>query len=546
MNKLLLFPLLIFKLTLFGQATVGLIDYKSGNSEGYVLFSPTTSTTTYLIDKCGNKVHEWNSSYKPALASYLLEDGSLLRTGQLDNVNFDEGGSGGIIEKFDWDGNLTWSYSISDNFQCQHHDVKFLPNGNVLAIVWERFTTDEAFAQGKNTSYANSYILSEKIVELQPFGVTGATVVWEWKVWDHLIQDFDNTKPNYGVVANNPGLINLNYFPGQPTNVDWIHLNSIDYNPALDQILVSSHTFCEVWIIDHSTTTAQAATNSGGNSGTGGNIMYRWGNPQSYGRGNPSVKKFYGQHHATWIPAGFPNEGKILVFNNGLNRTAGDYSSIDMIETPTMSANTYPIVGTSAFAPTSLFWTYTDLIPTDFYSSNISGVYPLENGSFMVTSGTIGQFFEINSTNEKVWEYISPINSTGFLTQGNAPSGNLVFRCNYYPSTYSAFTGRTITDLGEIELNPTSPAICEIYAGVKTIENEEDSINVFPNPTNDIISVSINKDEINKIEVISSQGNVVLSTNESTFSIRSLEAGIYFLKVYSSNENMLLKKIIKN
>ena len=546
MNKLLIIPFWFLIQWSFGQSTVGLIDYQSGNSEGYVLFSPTTSTTTYLIDKCGNKVHEWNSTYKPALASYLLEDGSLLRTGQLDNLNFDEGGSGGIIEKFDWDGNLTWSYSISDNFQCQHHDVKFLPNGNVLAIVWERYTSAELIAEGKNTTYANSFILSEKIVELQPSGTNGATLVWEWKVWDHLIQDFDNTKPNYGVVANSPGLINLNYFPGMSTNTDWIHLNSIDYNPTLDQILVSSHTFCEVWILDHSTTTAQAATNLGGNSGTGGNIMYRWGNPQAYGRGNPSVKKLYGQHHATWIPTGFPNAGKILVFNNGLNRTAGVYSSIDMIETPAMVNNLYPIVGTTAFAPTSLFWTYTDPVPTDFYSSNISGVYPLENGSFMITNGTAGIFFEITSINEKVWEYISPINSTGILTQGNVPSGNLVFRCNYYPSTYSAFIGRTITDLGEIELNPTSPSICEIYAGVKTIEKEENILAVFPNPSSDIISVTINKDEINKIEVISSQGIVVLSTNESTFSVTGLKTGIYFLKVYSSNENILLKKIIKN
>jgi hypothetical protein len=544
MKKLLFYPLLLFKLTLFSQ-TVGLIDYQNGNAPGYVLFSPTTSTTTYLIDKCGNKVHQWTSAYKPALASYLLEDGSLLRTGQLDNANFDEGGSGGIIEKFDWDGNLTWSYSISDNFQCQHHDVKFLPNGNVLAIVWERFTAAEIIAEGKNTSYANSYILTEKIVELQPSGASGATIVWEWKVMDHLIQDFDNTKPNYGVVANNPGLINLNYFPGLSTNVDWIHLNSIDYNESLDQIIVSSHTFCEFWIIDHSTTTAQAATNSGGNSGIGGNLMYRWGNPQAYGRGNPSVKKFYGQHHATWIPAGMPNAGKILVFNNGLNRPAGVYSSIDMVETPTMVNNTYPIVGASAFAPTSLFWTYTAPVPTDFYSSNISGVYPLENGSFMITSGASGNFFEINSNNEEVWKYISPLNNTGIITQGNVPSGNLVFRCNFYPENYDAFIGKTLVDMGEIEINPTSPSICDLYLGIDSKEISSNEFSIVPNPSSDVITIT-NFQSLKNIEILNSIGKIVLASESPSFSISSLTMGTYFVKVNKLDNSSVIKKLVKN
>lgn len=87
------------------QNTVGLINYTPGNADGYVLFSPIASTDTYLINKCGEKVHEWNTStYGPGLSCSLLQDGSLLRTGRLNNPNFNEGGSGGVIEKFDWDG----------------------------------------------------------------------------------------------------------------------------------------------------------------------------------------------------------------------------------------------------------------------------------------------------------------------------------------------------------------------------------------------------------------------------------------------------------
>jgi hypothetical protein len=70
--------------------------------------------------------------------------------------------------------------------------------------------------------------------------------------------------------------MNLNY-GASATQTDWIHLNSIDYNSVLDQILLSSHAISEVWIIDHSTSTAQAASHTGGNSGKGGDIIYRWG-----------------------------------------------------------------------------------------------------------------------------------------------------------------------------------------------------------------------------------------------------------------------------
>ena len=192
------------------QNTVGLIQYTTGNTNGYVLFSPMTSTKTYLIDKCGEKVHEWNASvYKPALSSYLLPNGTLLRTGQLDNPVFNEGGSGGIIERFDWNGTLLWNYSISDTNNCQHHDVMSLPNGNVLCIVWDRKSKQTAVSNGKDSTYNQSELWSEKIVELQPVGTDSAIVVWEWKLWDHLVQSYDNTKLNYGVVSAHPELVNI-------------------------------------------------------------------------------------------------------------------------------------------------------------------------------------------------------------------------------------------------------------------------------------------------------------------------------------------------
>jgi hypothetical protein len=547
MKNYLIFVAAVFNVFVAGaQNTVGLINYQPNNTDGYILFSPMTSTKTYLINKCGEKVHEWNTSTnRPALSCYLIEDGSLLRTGKLNNANFTEGGSGGIIERFDWNGNLTWSYTISDSNYVQHHDMKQLPNGNILAIVWDRYTQAEAIAQGKNTSYANSHLWSEKIVELQPVGANNANVVWEWKVWDHLIQDFDSAKPNFGVVSAQPELLNINYFPGQPTSVDWIHLNSIDYNSLTDQILLSSHTLNEIWVIDHSTTTAEAASHSGGSSGKGGDLLYRWGNPQSYQRGNPTTKVLFGQHHATWIPGGMPNAGKILVFNNGLNRP-GTYSSIDMIETPINASNQYPITGNTAFLPTNLFWTYTDPTPSNFYSSNISGVYPLANGSFMITSGANGNVFEIDSTNQTLWKYINPVINSGPLAQGAIPTNNNpVFRCEFYPPFYPAFLGINLVSLGEIELNPTIPSICSSLTNVKDLPEGGYEIRVFPNPVSDRLSIKTNSQNF-QVRLYNQLGQLLISEeNEAILDVSHLSFGIYYVKVLSEEGNIHAVKIIK-
>ncbi|MBK8657845.1 MAG: aryl-sulfate sulfotransferase [Bacteroidetes bacterium] len=530
------------------QNTVGLTQYTTGNANGYVLFSPMTSTETYLIDKCGEKVHEWNTSaYKPALSSFLLQDGTLLRTGQLDNPVFDEGGSGGLIERFDWNGALLWSYSVSDTNNCQHHDIMPLPNGNVLCIVWDRKSKQEAVLNGKDSTYNQSHLWSEKIIELQPIGTDSAIVVWEWKLWDHLVQSYDNTKPNYGVVSAHPELVNINYFPGAGNSPDWIHLNSIDYNPVLDQILVSSHTFSEVWIIDHSTTTAEAAAHSGGNAGKGGDILYRWGNPQAYQRGNPSTKVFFSQHHATWIPQGYPNEGKIMVFNNGLNRS-GTYSSIDMIEPPLNVSNTYDVPVSTAFLPTNLFWTYTASTPSDFYSSNISGVYPLSNGSFMVTNGTKGLFFEIDSNKQMQWSYVNPVANTGIVSQGNTASGNLVFRCNFYESNYQGFTGHTLIPQGEIELNPTVPSICDnLPNAVETFTNGN-TISIYPNPFSNQLMLQCLTNENFTFTLYDMQGQRILQqtySNSTTLNTSQLADGLYFYELRNSKGTLKTGKLIK-
>jgi hypothetical protein len=234
---------------------------------GQILFAPMNSQITYLINETGIITHTWSSSYLPGEAVYWLNDGTILRTIKIAPSG---SGVGGGIQKIDWDGTVLWEFRYYTSNVLSHHDIEPLPNGNVLMIAWETKTRNEAIAAGRNPNQVGNSFKPDHIIEVKPTGPTSGEIVWEWHVWDHLIQDYDSSKANYGVVGAHSELIDINY--GSSTE-DWLHCNSIDYNINLDQILISSKYFHEIWVIDHSTTTAEAASHTGGNSGKGGDLL---------------------------------------------------------------------------------------------------------------------------------------------------------------------------------------------------------------------------------------------------------------------------------
>ncbi len=547
MKKIIIFLLIVIVTNLLQSQTVGLMQHDSGTlDDGYVLFAPIQSTNTYLIDKCGKQVKTWSSTYRPGQSCYILPDGTLLRSGNTNNTTFNAGGKGGIIQKIDWNGNITWSYTISNTLECQHHDIKALPNGNVLAIVWESKTNTEAIANGRNPALTTATVWSEKIIEIQPVGASGGNIVWEWHLWDHLVQDFDNTKPNFGVVASNPQLLNLNFnASANATNGrDWIHLNAIDYNESLDQIILSSHAFEEIWIIDHSTTSAQAASHLGGNSNKGGDLLYRWGNPQAYDNGTVANQKLFGQHNAYWIESGFPFENQIMIFNNGNGRTGGNYSTVEIINPPVNGFNYSPIL---PYLPTSTSWIYNAGNPNSIYAQNISGSQQLSNGNVLLCEGPTGTFREVNATGTTVWRYVNPVN-TSIINQGTAPTQNSVFRCSFYPSNYSGFSGNTLTSGSTIESSNTVSASCNL-----TLSNNENElvngIQIYPNPASDFLQINLGDNNLEidfqSISIYNVRGNLVSKTEKFTplLDIKKLTKGIYFVKLVFSN-SVVSKKIL--
>jgi hypothetical protein len=373
-------------------------------NNGGILFAPMNSGTTYLIDKNGTVQHTWPSDYFPGEAVLWTGDGTILRTIKVDMTGY--GGSGGGIQKIQWDGTLSWDFRYNSDGNLSHHDINLLPNGDILLIAWEAKTRAEAVACGRNPNdIAGDIFYPGKIIEVRPTGPTSGEIVWEWHVWDHLIQDYDSSKANFGNVGRHPELVDINFGEVFMGLNDWLHCNSLNYNPELDQILISVHNFNEIWVIDHSTTTAEAAGHTGGNSGHGGDILYRWGNPQAYRAGSAADQKFFGQHDASWIKSGCPGKGDILVFNNGFNRPDGSYSSVDEITPPITNNGTYYLEPGSAYGPTAETWVYIANPPTNFFSNVFSSAERLTDGDTLICSGNEGKFFEITPDGTTVWEY---------------------------------------------------------------------------------------------------------------------------------------------
>ena len=404
-------------------------------SPGCTLIAPLGSTDTFLINMDGKVVHQWPSDYTPGNVTYLLPDGAILRSCKDQNRTFNaRGGAGGRVQKISWDGELLWDFSYSNEKHYQHHDIEPMPNGNVLLVAWEMRTQQEAIAAGRDPAKLQGDLWPETIVEIKPEGKTGGKVVWKWSLWDHLVQSFDSSKDNYGQPADHPELVDLNYV--RRGNADWIHMNSVAYNEELDQVMMSARWFNEIWIVDHSTTTEEAASHKGGKYGKGGDLLYRWGNPYSYLAGFPADQVFFGQHDARWIPKSYPGGGNITVFNNGGERSGRDYSSADELAPAINADGSYTLPPIDPFGPANLKWTYSD--PGRFLSERISGVERQPNGNTLVCCGGDGWVFEVTPDKKIVWEFRA--SSIASASRG----GGGVFRAPRYPLNYPAFTGKDL------------------------------------------------------------------------------------------------------
>lgn len=536
-----LFVVISFNVSIaFSQNTIGTLINSAEAYDGYSLF--TVKNSTYLINNCGQVINEWISDSSPGFSVYILPDGSLLRPEFLNEPSPFIPGKGGKVVIRDWDNNVTWQHTFLNDKEVQHHDVYPMPNGNILILIVEVKTKNEAILAGRNTAnMVKDELFNEKIIEIKPIGSNDFEIVWEWNFWDHLVQDFDNTKNNFGDVLTNPQLLDINYLGFSESNANWLHVNAIQYNATLDQIILSSRLLNEIYIIDHATTIAESSSNSGGARGKGGDFLYRWGNPLAYKAGTVNDQKLYGQHLPYFIPKGLVDEDKIMIFNNGFNRDV-EFSSIEIISAPQSQPGNYIIPVGEQIGPANADWTYTDPVdPVNFFSKIMSNAQRLPNGNTLISEGTKGQFFEIDSDKNIVWKYIIPISPKGILSQGDAPDPSRIFRVSKYSPNDVAFIDKDVSPGDPIELNFNLDNCVVLDVDEPVLS----SFSVFPNPVNSILKIK-SPLKVEKIELFNVQGALVdKKSNQNFLNVEKLNTGIYFLKVYTEN-SIVVKKIIIN
>ena len=387
-----------------------IVGASSAQSPGLRLFSPTGVNQTQLVDGQGAIVHAWPGTNSSTV--HVLDDGTLLRA--IANGVVSIPGSTGQLQQMTLDGTIVWDFVIGNATRAMHHDIEPLPNGNVLVITWDIQTPANAIAAGRDpASITGTVWLPDSILEIQRTGLTTGDVVWEWHLMDHVIQDFDATKPNYGVIANHPELVDINYPPAILADGDWNHSNGLDYEAANDWIVLSCRSQDEIYLIDHSTTTAEAAGHVGGQRGKGGDLLYRWGNPAAYDSGNLFNKRLNGQHDPRFIRPGLVGAGHITVFNNVFTSTQ---SAVYEIVVPVNAAGDPeldPVTG--RYGPLAPLWTFQE---PGFFSQFVSSAQRLANGNTLICSGMQKRMFEVTSTGQTVWSYTHT--GTGILFQAHS------------------------------------------------------------------------------------------------------------------------------
>lgn len=351
---------------------------------GLVMAIENAGTQAYLINKEGQKLFTWNFDLELGNDLELLPNGQVLGIFKTEDPKIIFGGYGGIIRIINPDGSIDWEFEYSTDDYISHHDAELLPNGNILFIAWERIDVETAQQFGAN---ADQDVFTEKLVEVNP---DTNEIVWEWRSWEHIVQDEVNNLNNYGIISESPNRININY--NLPDKIDLMHANGIDYDEEKDVIYMTVNAYSEIWVIDHSTTTAEASTSFGGNYNKGGDLLYRFGNPTAY---NNTLGKriFYSVHFPNLLENDEVYSGRLLTYSNGNNIQQSKVYEIQLPETfaLTPNLNNEPEV----------IWDFTD---PDLYSSIISGASRLSNGNTLICEGDYG-YWEVTPDKEIAWKY---------------------------------------------------------------------------------------------------------------------------------------------
>jgi hypothetical protein len=262
-------------------------------------------------------------------------------------------------------------------------------------------------------------------------------------------------------------------------------------------------------------------------------------------------QKLYFQHDAQrvddFLDPGHPYYGKLAVFNNRFN---DNYSVVNVI-TPAWDMYKWRYeTNNETYLPEN--YDITIMHPDTFpmWSTGLSSTQFLPNGNTLITVGRFGYTFELSPDNEIVWEYRTPLIGGNPATQGDSLSinNNLTFRMKRYPSAFSGFEGKDLSNKGWIELNPDT-SFCDRLVPTFELMNEE-AFKIYPNPTSGNITIEWDGMMYANIEVFNIMGQrTALFTNCSgsrKFIDTALwQEGIYFVSINTGSSRYSRKVILQ-